>query len=266
MRQPNAAAPVVADAEAMRVRQALVAVGGRGTRFHRAGVAIPLSKSFLRLADKPILYWALQSLWAAGIDRLILTAETERKLAAAYETLDELPVTFTHVDFLLNDSPGSTGLPAHALPLLDDRYIFDCGHSITTPEHYIRLAYAVTNHDGVAFSTFANVSRQRRRLGFRGAHLPVCEPAALDRRYAGLLPRWGYSLDNALPYLRDAGLLQLVRSPDPIEADIPIELRQALPRYRHLARRLQRLIPHSNQQGHKPANGQASTRLCIRTA
>jgi hypothetical protein len=40
----------------MRTKQALVTVGGIGSRLRKHGVDVPLSKSFMILLGKPLLY------------------------------------------------------------------------------------------------------------------------------------------------------------------------------------------------------------------
>lgn len=64
----------------MKIQQALVAVGGQGSRLSKDGINVPLAKSFLELNDKALFYWCLWGLYSAGITKLIIVGNSEEKL------------------------------------------------------------------------------------------------------------------------------------------------------------------------------------------
>jgi dTDP-glucose pyrophosphorylase len=56
----------------MKVEQALVAVGGNASRLKADGIDVPIAKSFLPVAERPLLFWSLSSLALAGVSKLVL--------------------------------------------------------------------------------------------------------------------------------------------------------------------------------------------------
>ncbi|MDX6650004.1 MAG: hypothetical protein QOJ97_1955 [Solirubrobacteraceae bacterium] len=230
------------------VEQALVAAGGRGSRFRRAGMSVPVAKSFLSVGQHHALHWCLISLWTAGVRQVILTAETERRLGMGWRTVRRLPVRFDRVDLLLNESPGTTGLPHHARRLLHDRFLFECGHSLTAPEHYRALAVASAQAGGVVMSVFPeHRTSSRRTVMHDGRAAAVGEPAVLDRAYVEALPRWGFDPRVALKELVELARVAFVPNLDIMEADTPAEFRIAVQQSQALRSRLAQVRPSGNQ-------------------
>jgi NDP-sugar pyrophosphorylase family protein len=60
--------------------QALVAVGGTGSRLRAGGIYVPGEKSFIEIEGKPVLHWSLQSMAKGGIRRVVLTGEKDDAL------------------------------------------------------------------------------------------------------------------------------------------------------------------------------------------
>src|SRR4051794_15034427 len=111
----------------MEARQALVAIGGRASRLRQAGVDVPVAKSFLEVAGKPLLYWCLTALHDAGVREIVLAADQGTQERAAWRVLRALSVRFDRVRIFRDKGAGVHCLPWFASRLLAERYIFECG-------------------------------------------------------------------------------------------------------------------------------------------
>jgi len=136
----------------MKTVQALVAIGGRASRLRSGGIDVPISKSFLLLHGKPLLYWTLKSLYIAGIKEVVLCADARIQLLEADLILSQASFEFKVRDFL-DDGLGVHGLPYQARSVLDGQFIFECGHGVSEPQHYSRLD-AAKRARNVVFSGF----------------------------------------------------------------------------------------------------------------
>lgn len=230
----------------MKTVQALVAIGGRASRLRSGGVRVPVSKSFLTLRGRPLLYWTLKSLHLAGVREIVLCADNELQLLEADLVLGQLSCRFTVRDFL-DRGLGVHGLPYHAHRLLGDRFFFECGHGISAPEHYRRLD-AEKLADNVVFSAFRPHSSNPRQpvalntLGyvgrFRGVgDYAVAHPMLVDQAYALALPRLGFRIAEVIRHYTSSDRLRYVLSCLPPEFDVVEEMRDALPRYEDFLRR-----------------------------
>lgn len=124
--------------ESHKIDQALVAAGGKGTRLKYGGIEVPMAKSFISLEGKPLLYWNLEDLINAGINRLVIASDTKEKLKRAETVIDDLARkhTLREVELYKDQGLGTNGLPYSARHLLDEEFVFEYGHNIIYPDHY----------------------------------------------------------------------------------------------------------------------------------
>ena len=103
----------IADTHAMKVRQAVLMVGGKGTRL------LPLTerrpKPILSVADRPCIWYLARSMARAGIEEIVLACGYRPGEMEALGNGEDLGVKITYT---YEDSPMGTG---GALKLLEDR-------------------------------------------------------------------------------------------------------------------------------------------------
>lgn len=190
----------------MRVKQALVAVGGQGLRLRQGGVDVPLTKSFLELRGRPLLYWSLLSLWRAGVRRLVIAGNEQIHLQATQQVVDVLPCRFESIALFRDAGKGFHGLPFAAKHLLGKEFFFECGHAITPVEHLRRMDKAKAD-DAVVFSAFHTHPNNPRLppvvLDGERVVLPpdgqatgiaLATPFLIDQKYAEALPGKNFSI------------------------------------------------------------------------
>jgi hypothetical protein len=230
-----------------RISQALIAVGGQASRLKGGGVNVPLSKAFIGLNGHPLLYWALVSLHYGGFSRLVLAGNAAGQLREAELVLASLPVDFAEVAFFQDPGLGVHGLPYQARHLLDDEFLFECGHSMMTPVHY-RLLADKKNHNNIVFSAFSPHPSNPRQPVHLGEHVvevgnhvgryAIAHPMVVDQHYARKLPQLGFNISNIITHHAVRFRLHYVRSTMPPEFDLIEELNASLPIYRDYAREL----------------------------
>lgn len=229
-----------------KVSQALVAIGGKACRIRRDGVDVPISKSFITVCGFPLLYWNLLSLHAAGIRRLILCGDQTLQLQEADMLLGLLGARFDEVKLFQDPGLGVHGLPYQVLErepdLLDRDFLFECGHSFMTPDHYRQICAAKVagkivfslfevhpdnlrqpvhlRHDGVILST-----------GETPGRYALAHPMVIDTAYAELLPDLRFTVSQVIEHYLAAGQLDFARSTMPPEFDILAEMNAAMPQY-----------------------------------
>src|SRR3989338_8765363 len=91
-------------------KQALITVGGSGSRLQQAGVPFVLSKSFYELEGHPLFYWSLMGLRLGGIERLVVISDMKEKLDVAENILADFPLPFSEIKFHKDPGLGSNGL------------------------------------------------------------------------------------------------------------------------------------------------------------
>lgn len=210
--------------------QALVAIGGKGTRFQGVDYERPLSKSFLEFRGRPMLYWSLLSMHQGGVTHLVLAADDDRWLLKAEELLTQFSGEFESVEYLKDPGLGVHGLPFHARALLHETYIFECGHGLTQPLHYGSLMDCKSPNT-IVFSGFRPHPRNLRQpvqlhqgrvvrtgTGPRFPHA-IAHPMALDLAYAEALPSLGYSIERIIQDYSARNMLRYVLSAMPPEFD-----------------------------------------------
>ena len=224
------------DERPRRITEALVAVGGSGARLRADGFPLSLSKAFIELDGKPLLYWCLRSLHQSGIRRIVLTADTNDKLTRAGQVVRGLPVQFGAVHLVRNSAPGSTGLPYHARSLFDRPFIFECGHAVVPSWHYQRMMdhWWLSPGNVIAILTaYPPVTTSfRHEIELDGTVVAVAEPLIASSAYCAVLPRLGFDPGCVFKRLVANRAAGLVRLNYPIEPDVRAELEPALSRYR----------------------------------
>ena len=220
---------------AAKVRQALVAIGGRASRLRADGVNVPISKSFIRVCGRPLLFWCLEFLYMGGIRELILCADDPSQISAANMVLSELPIKFTDVVMFTDPGAGVHCLPFHTRDILRDRCLFECGHNVTLPSH-LQAMDRLKSPDNVVFSAFEphpdnlrypvrlvdGVITRGLQAGDPG-QFAFAHPLLIDRSYAEILPYLGYNFVNIVDYYRLSRRLSYVKGVMPPEFDIKDE-------------------------------------------
>jgi hypothetical protein len=219
----------------MKVTQALIAIGGKASRLRADGIDVPISKSFLLAAGKPLLYWSLSGLHGAGVQRVVLCGNDDVQLREAEHVLGDLPFKFDSVTFFRDAGLGVHGLPYHVQHLMDDAFFFECGHSIVQPSHYIRLA-DMKDVQNVVFSAFeAHPANPRQPVTVSGDHvlglasngvssLAVAHPFVVSKAYAKSLPQLDFNIAQVIEHYAGRGQLQYVLSKMPPEFDVVQEM------------------------------------------
>jgi hypothetical protein len=217
------------------IPQALVAIGGNASRLKRHGVDVPISKSFLQVHSRPLLYWCLLSLHEAGVRRLVLSGNTSLQLRSAETLIVDLPAGFESVTYFQDPGLGVHGLPWHTRDHLESTFLFECGHSIMAPDHYVRLS-AAKSLQNVVWSAFRPHRSNRRqpvtlkdgvvsirRLSFLNRSA-IAHPFALDGQYVARLPELGFNVDRIIAAYSQSAMLSYVKSAIPPEFDVPAEM------------------------------------------
>lgn len=226
-------------------KQALVTCGGTGYRLKQKGIKFPLSKSFLELEGHPMLYWCLQGLHKAGIERLVIVGDGNEKLKKAETVLHSFPYSFAQVDFFEDPGLGSNGLPFQTINLLEDQFFFECGHSMSEAEHY-SIMEQHKKPNTIVLSSFkpnpyaprphVRINKERitpiMKLFGTYNEFSIGSPRLLDSEYALKLPELDFDLYKIIQFYSSRDALKLVQSNLPIEVDVVEELEEAIPAYR----------------------------------
>ena len=231
----------------MDISQALIAIGGKARRIREGGVDVPISKSFIPVCGKPLLYWNLLSLHAAGVKRIVLCGDHPLQLQEAEVLLSGMSDThFSDVKFFQDPGLGVHGLPYQVLDKepawLDEGFVFECGHSLMMPEHYRRIMEAKTS-ENIVFSLFESHPANRRQpvvlsgdrvyvdwAPCRGRHA-LAHPMVVDAAYASQLPFLGFDIGQILKEYATSTQLTYVASAMPPEFDVLAEMLSAMPLY-----------------------------------
>jgi choline kinase len=232
----------------MTVTQAVLAIGGRGTRLRR-DVEVPISKSFIRVQGRPLLYWNLKSLHGAGITRVLLCADHPKQQTAAERVFSLLKadrIVFAEAKFFRDPGLGVHGLPYQVISkhpgLLDYAFIFECGHSLMRPDHYSALISEKTE-SSIVFSAFnPHPSNYRQPVSLNGREVrllsaqaagchALAHPILADREYAQRLPSLRFEVRHIIAYYAMDSRLKYVVSTMPPEFDVTEEWRAAIPEY-----------------------------------
>jgi hypothetical protein len=152
----------------------------------------------------------------------VIAGDTSLQLHEAEEVLGRLPVQFDHYEMFPDDGLGVHGLPYYADRLVEDAYLFECGHTVMPASHYEALDSAYT--DGcVVFSAYhahplnlrfpIALSDDGRLVGVGASGvrgLTVAHPFIVDRRYGRDLPSFGFNIDRVTEGLAAAKRLNVI--------------------------------------------------------
>ena len=223
--------------------QALVAIGGGSSRLKAGGVEVPVAKAFIQVRGRPLLYWCLINLYRAGIRRVVLAANHPVQFCEASCVRDSLPLRFERFEYFPDAGQGVHGLPYQARSMLDENFLFECGHSFVLPEHYQALMRR-KRRDNVVFSGFtphpenlrqpvrlADDGRVRLATRTEPARFAVAHPFVIDKTYVSILPRHRFLIGKVIDEYARAGRIKYVLSEMPPEFDIVQEHDIALRRY-----------------------------------
>lgn len=211
-----------------------------GRRTRSGGIDVPISKSFLTLRERPLLYWTLKSLYSAGVREIVLCADDRIQLFEADLVLSQLPRDLKVRDFL-DDGLGVHGLPYHARSILNEKFIFECGHGISEPQHYRKLD-AAKRAKNVVFSAFRpHPSNPRQPVALSpfgyvrqsrwARRYAVAHPMLVDQAYASALPQFSFRIANIIRHYSSLGRLKYVMSDLPPEFDLAGEMADAMSEY-----------------------------------
>jgi hypothetical protein len=226
--------------------QALIAIGGKAKRIRASGVRVPISKSFIPVRDKPLLYWSLISLHFAGVREVVLCGDDAIQLREAELMLSGMDVTFARVEFFQDPGLGVHGLPYQVVSRkpewLTEKFVFECGHSLMEPGHYGLIVQNKTD-DNIVFSAFRphpSNSRQPVRIDRNGVSLlrrsrrgcyALAHPMVVDLDYAWQLPALGFDVGQVIGHYAKRSKLAYAFSGMPPEFDVIQEMIASLPRY-----------------------------------
>ena len=263
----------VSGTKTIKTRQALVAIGGRASRLRADGVNVPISKSFIRVSGRPLLFWCLEFLYMAGVREVLLCADNPAQKRAAKVVLSELPVKF--VDVMMFDDPGVGVhcLPFHVREYLHEQYLFECGHNVTLPSHFQAMDRLKSSYN-IVFSAFTphpdNLRYPVRWMDgmiSRGLRIDAPEqfafahPLLVDRSYAEMLPYLGFNFINIVDYYAFNGRLCYVNGLMPPEFDIKDELVGSMTAYGRLCNLRYRTGRHARKPDSSTSDQGSSRRL-----
>lgn len=233
------------------IDQALVTVGGKGSKLRQKGIEVPLSKSFIEVEGKPLLFWCLSELLRAEINRFVIAGETKEKLQRAYTIIEDASAGYNlHEVVLFQDNgDGTNGLPYYARYFLDDEFIFEFGHNLSEASHYEEIKSRKTtdvvvysgfdptnysNHITVNVDIQSDVAQECEANNTRP--LAIAAPFVLDQPYAAAIPSFDFNFSETVKAQVGKQAAIVIYSRLPIEIDVPIELTKALPVYQQFIR------------------------------
>ncbi len=226
----------------MKTKQALVTVGGIGSRLRKKGFEVPLSKAFIPLLKKPMLYWCLKSLESAGIKKIVIIGDTLGKINAAKKVIKFGKYSFTEILFYKDPGLGTSGLPYQAKNLLEKNFFFEYGHSISEREHYIKMD-KIKKIGNIVISLFLpNIHSVRPSMKlergktkkiilpkFKKGEYFVGAPYLLDHSYIDMLPKCSFTSSKVIYKYSSQNKLRTIISKLPIEIDEFEEKEESLP-------------------------------------
>lgn len=212
--------------------QALVTVGGKGSRLRSAGLNFPCTKSFINVLGEPLIFWNLKIFKRIGLRRIVFCADSEEALnsvklltcRAGNEDIDFL--------FYLDEGLGTSGLPFHFRNQFDGPFFFITGHSFVTVQHFNAMRSA-SGPGMVTVSTYREQNTKKNirtdgigRLVPPSANLPMsCRmidyPYLLDKIYCERIARNGFNVLPTLEQFFFEKAIRFVHSEMPVEIDEP---------------------------------------------
>lgn len=214
------------------ITDALVTVGGKGSRLRNGGLRFPCTKSFIEVLGEPLIFWNLQTFKQLGLRRIVFCADSEEAIDRVKTYVRRLGGTCIEFSFFLDDGLGTAGLPFHFRRQFTDLFFFITGHSFVTAEHFNALRSAA-RPGTVTVSTYQeqNVAKNIRTnsLGKLSAAAQgsfalsrmVDYPYAIDGTYCDRLAFNDFDVFTTLRQFCRDGAVNFVHSHMPVEIDEP---------------------------------------------
>src|SRR5262245_48373936 len=206
-----------------RSPQALIAVGGRASRDCQGGIHVWLTKYFMTVGGRPLMYWNLLSMHRAGVRRLVLAYDADHLLECIRAVVGLLPVKFAEVVEFRDQGLGVHGLPFHAAHVLDHWFVFECVHSLMHPHDYSRVI-SMKHRDNIVVTPYVSHQRNPRQpVTYRHGELSVADPRepsiqavahpfVIDQEYAALLPSLDFDVRQMIGFYMQRGSIEGVPS------------------------------------------------------
>ena len=214
------------------VTEALVTVGGMGSRLRGGGFPIPCTKSFIDVLGEPLIYWNLRVLERAKFSKIVICADDNEAIRRARAQVDRFNDVDIEFSFVIDTGLGTAGLPVHFMHLFDSSFYFITGHSFVSPCHLLSMR-SVAVPGNVVVSTFDEqiVAKNIRTSSIHGANpdqmmLPIPSrmidyPYILDGSYCKILKLNKFDVIKTLRYFARLNAVKYIHSELPVETDEP---------------------------------------------
>jgi hypothetical protein len=211
------------------VEQAILAVGGRGSRLG-AMTRDGRPKSLMEVHGKPIIHWTLRALRAAGVRRVLLVCDRSDFAPAIEEMARSVARLFDSIDVIVDRGYGVHGIPVQIADRLDGRFLFEAGHSLLPHLHYRRMS--ARHEPGMwVMSSFVRRSDNPSRYALRvpmgsstSAPRVAALPYLLERDYCADIQAVDFSIRRAIQRREAEKRITFVESHFVPEFDQPDEL------------------------------------------
>jgi len=222
------------------ITEALVTVGGSGSRLRLAGVQINPSKSFIEVQHEPIIFWNLLILKLAGFTRVVFCSQRESDFSLLDRQLKRIEGFFQEISFEVDGGLGTAGLPFHFQECFDGPFFFICGHSFLRPEHFFRMR-KLKSRGNIVISTYEQEKAARnlhimpsgeivqRDQVLAPSSRIIDYPYIVDNEYCKLIAVNNYDVLSTIREYSDLGMLQSVHSQLPVEIDELEQMNASLP-------------------------------------
>ncbi len=220
--------------------EALVTVGGSGSRLRRAGVWLNSSKSFIEVQHEPIIFWNLLVLKLAGFTKIVLCSQRESDFSLLDIQLKRIKGLFQEISFNVDEGLGTAGLPYHFQGCFDGPFYFICGHSFLRPEHFLRMR-RLKSEGNIVISTYEREEAAKNLHIMPGGNIAqkdqvlnlysriIDYPYLVDDEYCRLIASNDFDVLSTVREYSNLGLLQCVHSQLPVEIDELEQMHASLP-------------------------------------
>jgi hypothetical protein len=220
--------------------EALITVGGSGSRLRRAGVQLSSSKSFIEIRHEPIIFWNLLVLKLAGFTRVVFCSQSKGTIRLLERELRRITDLFQEISFEIDEGLGTAGLPFHFRECFDGPFFFICGHSFLRPEHFFRMR-RLKSAGNIVISSYAREECVRNlhilpsgRIVKRDQVLDLNSriidyPYVVDDKYCRLIASHDFDVLSTVTEYANSGMLECVHSQLPVEIDELEQFRANLP-------------------------------------
>ncbi|MEO7688328.1 MAG: hypothetical protein ABIS51_03510 [Sphingomonas sp.] len=135
------------------ITEALVTVGGKGSRLRKAGLRFPCTKSFIEVLGEPIIFWNLKNFERGGFRRVVFCADNVEAIDNLKTLINRMGKTDITFSFFLDDGLGTAGLPFHFRRQFSSAFFFITGHSFVSARHFDAMR-EVAERNTVTVSTY----------------------------------------------------------------------------------------------------------------